>query len=89
MEESLSNGIRQNKRRYMIEIFEPRYHDRRVLIAQFRIPAGKDFLIRITKGACAGMYKVTSEIVKNSPVESEDRPSARPVPAADRRSVCL
>ena len=54
----------------MIEIFEPRYHDRRVLIAQFRIPAGKDFLIKITKGACAGVYKVTNEIVKTSPVES-------------------
>lgn len=53
----------------MIKINEPRYHDRVVLIARYRIPCGQDFTIQILKGAYAGEYKITNEAVCASPIE--------------------
>lgn len=54
----------------MITIYEPRYHDRVVLIARYKIPCGQDFTIKITKGAYAGEYKVTNDTVCASPIET-------------------
>jgi hypothetical protein len=54
----------------MIKINEPRYHDRVVLIARYRIPCGQDFTIQILKGAYAGEYKVSNEVICASPIES-------------------
>lgn len=53
----------------MIEIYAPRYHDRKVLIAQYRIPYGEYIEIRILKGAYAGHYRVKRTDVFDSPVE--------------------
>lgn len=54
----------------MIKINEPRYHDKVVLIARYRIPCGQDFTIQILKGAYAGEYKVTNEAVCVAPIET-------------------
>lgn len=54
----------------MFKINEPRYHDRVVLVARYRIPCGQDFTIQILKGAYAGEYKITNEVVCASPIES-------------------
>ena len=50
----------------MIEIGTPRYHDRIVSIAKYKIPAGKDFPMKILKGAYAGTYLVRSNVVEDS-----------------------
>ena len=54
----------------MIKIKEPRYRDRKVLIARYKIPCGTDFRIEIEKGAYKGIYKVSNELVCKSPIES-------------------
>lgn len=53
----------------MIEIWEPRWKDRRVLIARYRIPAGQDFEIKIVKSAAKGIYRVTNDLICKSPIE--------------------
>ena len=58
----------------MIEIWEPRYKDRKVLIAKYRIPCGTDFKIRIKKGAYKGIYLVRNSVVVSS---AEEKMKAR------------
>lgn len=53
----------------MIEIFEPRYRDKSVLIARYKIPAGQDITIKILKGAYAGEYRISNEAICASPIE--------------------
>lgn len=53
----------------MIEIWEPRYRDRTVLIAKYRIPCGRDFQIRIKRGAYKGVYLVRNDVVITSAEE--------------------
>lgn len=50
----------------MIKIGTPRYHDRIVSVARYKIPCGQDFEIEILHGAYAGVYKVRNEVVINS-----------------------
>ena len=50
----------------MIEVFEPRYRDRVVLLAKYRLQEGRDQVVRITKGAYKGDYMVTWEDIKNA-----------------------
>ncbi len=54
----------------MIKIKEPRYHDRSVLIARYHIPCGQGVTIQILKGAYAGEYKVSNEVICASPIET-------------------
>lgn len=54
----------------MITIWQPRWRDRRVLIARYRIPTGCDFNIKITQGAAKGIYRISNELVCKSPIES-------------------
>lgn len=44
-----------------IEVFEPRYRDRVVLLAQYRLPASEPVNVKITKGAYQGLYEVSAE----------------------------
>lgn len=53
----------------MIKIWQPRWRDRVVLIARYRIPAGRDFEIEITQSTAKGVYKVTNELICKSPIE--------------------
>lgn len=53
----------------MIEIWEPRYRDKTVLIASNKIPATGDTKIAITKGYYKGHYLIDESVVKNCPVE--------------------
>lgn len=53
----------------MIKIWEPRWKDRKVLIARYRIPCGVDFEIEIMKSSAKGIYRVTNELVCKSPIE--------------------
>ena len=53
----------------MIEIIEPRYHDRCVLIARYKIPCGKDIQIKILRGAYKGVYNIKNDVIIKSPVE--------------------
>ena len=53
----------------MIKIWQPRWRDRRVLIARYKIPAGQDFEIEITTGSAKGIYKVSNKLICESPIE--------------------
>lgn len=53
----------------MIKIKEPRYRDRKLLIARYRIPCGCDFNVEILKGTYKGIYKVKNDVICKSPVE--------------------
>lgn len=54
----------------MIQIYEPRYNDRKVLIARYKIPCGTDFKIKITKGAYKGIYLVRNKVVCASDIDT-------------------
>ena len=50
----------------MIEIWEPRYRDRKVLVASNKVRANQDVEIEITKGFYKGKYVVDYKEVENS-----------------------
>ena len=54
----------------MIEIWEPRYRDKTVLLAEHRLRTGEDADVKITKGYYAGNYKVDSETLANAERET-------------------
>lgn len=54
----------------MIEIYQPRYHDRAVLIANYKIASGYDVPIRIKFGSYKGDYIVPSKIISKAPIEA-------------------
>lgn len=53
----------------MIKILEPRYRDRKVLVACHKIPCGGDIEIQIAKGAYSGIYKAKNDDICASQVE--------------------
>ena len=53
----------------MIQIKAPRYRDRRVLIARYKLCAGQDCKIRILYGAYKGDYLVRNSVIIKSPIE--------------------
>lgn len=53
----------------MIEIRAPRYRDRVVLLAKYRLPCGTGVDVRILYGAYKGVYHVSNEVICQSPVE--------------------
>lgn len=53
----------------MIKIKAPRYRDRTVLLARYRIPCGQDVMVKIKEGAYKGVYKITNDTICNSPIE--------------------
>ena len=63
----------------MIKIWQPRWRDRRVLIARYKIPAGCDFKIEITQSVAKGIYKVSNELVCKSPIESMKTKSGKAI----------
>lgn len=53
----------------MIDIKAPRYRDRVVLLAKYRLPCGTGVDVRILYGAYKGVYHVSNEVICQSPVE--------------------
>ena len=53
----------------MIEVWQPRYHDRVVLLARYRLPCGQDVDLRIKSGAYKGEYRVPNSVITKSPIE--------------------
>ena len=53
----------------MIKIKAPRYRDRTVLLARYRLPCGQSVEVEILTGAYAGVYKISNEVICNSPIE--------------------
>lgn len=54
----------------MFEIWEPRYHDKTVLLAQYRLHGNEDVDVKIVKGFYAGKYKVSAEDIRNAKRET-------------------
>lgn len=53
----------------MITIKSPRYRDRTVLLARYRLPCGQDVKVKILYGAYKGIYNVSNDVICNSPIE--------------------
>ena len=53
----------------MIKIKSPRYHDRKLLVARYRIPCGKGIDVEIMYGAYKGIYHIPSDVICKSPIE--------------------
>jgi len=53
----------------MITIKSPRYRDRTVLLARYRLPCGQDVKVQILYGAYKGIYNVSNEVICQSPIE--------------------
>ena len=53
----------------MIKVRAPRYRDRTVLLARYRLPAGQGVTVEIETGAYKGIYKVSNAAINNSPIE--------------------
>lgn len=53
----------------MIVIKSPRYRDRTVLLARYRLPCGQDVKVKITEGAYKGIYNVKNDVICKSPIE--------------------
>ena len=53
----------------MIIIKSPRYRDRTVLLARYKLPCGQDVKVKITEGAYKGIYKIPNEVICQSPIE--------------------
>lgn len=47
----------------MIKVKAPRYRDRTVLLARYRLPAGQGVDVEILTGAYKGVYKVSNQTV--------------------------
>ena len=54
----------------MIDIKSPRYRDRTVLLARYRLASGSYVDVRILYGAYKGIYRVTNETICKSPIET-------------------
>lgn len=54
----------------MINIIEPRYHDRRVLVAKYKVNKSKMNRIKILKGAYKGLYRMSGIAIMSYPIES-------------------
>lgn len=54
----------------MIEIRAPRYRDRVVLLAKYRLTCGKGVDVKILYGAYKGIYHVSYKVICESPIES-------------------
>lgn len=54
----------------MIDVVEPRYHDRVVLLARYKLPCGRDVKVRILRGAYAGVYFLTNDAICKAPIET-------------------
>ena len=53
----------------MITIKSPRYRDRTVLLARYRLPCGQSVKVQILYGAYKGIYNVSNEVICQSPIE--------------------
>ena len=53
----------------MIRIKQPRYRDRSVLVARYKLTCGCGADIEIMEGACKGLYYASNEVICNSPIE--------------------
>lgn len=53
----------------MIKVREPRYRDRTVLLARYRLPAGQGVTVEIQTGTYKGVYKVSNNVIINSQIE--------------------
>lgn len=54
----------------MIDVIEPRYHDRKVLVAKYKVYKGRMNRINILKGAYKGKYRMSGIAITSYPIES-------------------
>ena len=53
----------------MIEIRAPRYRDRVVLLAKYRLTSGQGVDVKILYGSYKGIYHVSYKVIYESPIE--------------------
>lgn len=63
----------------MIKIKAPRYRDRVVLLARYRLPCGQGVEVSILSGAYKGLYHVSNDVIVRSPIETMRTRSGRDI----------
>lgn len=61
----------------MINIKAPRYRDKTVLLARYKLPCGCDAMVNIESGAYAGTYKVPNQAICKAPIEGLETKSGK------------
>lgn len=65
----------------IIEIWQPRYHDNKVLLATYRVSPNKNYIVFTKDKRLAGnMYSCDAEVIRKCPVESNGKISCFAVP---------
>jgi hypothetical protein len=64
----------------MIEIWQPRWHDRKVLIATFKVDPGDNVVIFTKTKSLPGRFHISAEKIRQCPVESNGRIDCYAVP---------
>lgn len=64
----------------IVDIKEPRYHDRAVLIARYHISGHRHFLVEIQKGAYAGLYHCSPDCIAKGWYEEMNAKSGGKIP---------
>lgn len=59
--------VRQRKAN--ISVWQPRWHDRKVLVAQYKVKKGMN-IIKITEGAAQGKYQMSEVAIRSYPLET-------------------
>lgn len=54
----------------MIEIWQPRWHDRKVLISKFKVDPGDNEIIFTKTKSLQGKFHISGEKIKQYPIES-------------------
>lgn len=62
-----------------ITVFEPRYRDRVVLLAKYRLPKDDLIQVKITKGAYKGLYEVKAEDIRAAKSETMMSKQGQPI----------
>ena len=71
----------------MIEIYAPRWRDRVVLIAKYKVTPGAN-KVRFTKaGSYNGIYNVDSSVIYKSPLDTNGRIDCYAVPFSELERV--
>ena len=69
----------------MIEIYQPRWHDRRVLIATYKVSSGVNY-IKFTKSpTLKGVFEITGDEIRKCPRETNGTIDCYSVPLSEFR----
>ncbi len=71
----------------MIEIWQPRWKDRVVLIATFKVKDGENVIVFTKAPTLNGRYSVSGDVIRSYPIESNGRIDCYAVPLRELKKI--